>query len=174
MNGLFHLLLNGVYWGDITHWSKPLIPTSNGTSKWFLLRGMFFGMSFFLSTFQLPLPNVFQEKTKTISKICIKTKSIHKQISSNIQIHLYIKHAWLQIHVVAWLKKELQYNIGTAVCTNKQYWKLLNTQIHNRLQITPATIFFNKKVPWPHDFNRDVWKRDVHLGVFQMGRKNQL
>ena len=33
VNGLVHLLINGVFLGVITHWSQPLILTSNGTSK---------------------------------------------------------------------------------------------------------------------------------------------
>ena len=42
MNGLFHLLIDGVYWGEISY--KPLILTldpitSNGTSKIFFYFG---------------------------------------------------------------------------------------------------------------------------------------
>ncbi len=35
ISGLFHLPINGIFLGVITHWSQPLILTSNGTSKYF-------------------------------------------------------------------------------------------------------------------------------------------
>ena len=43
LNGLSNLLINGIYWGDITHWSYPWILTSNQTSKQLLYPGWILG-----------------------------------------------------------------------------------------------------------------------------------